>query len=147
MIAAKILNAQMKPLANLIHRSNNTEGRGMNTRTNSRRKTGLTIKYRTQLDTASKAVTLMTFTSTVYGSMLLFFFSIKHNINFIDLISPGILISAGTLALFMLTLIFTLMIAILYVNKESIQNSFLCLIYINPCKKNTQIQKNNHGIL
>lgn len=107
----------------------------MNSKTNSRRKTGLTINYRTQLDTASKAVTLMTFTSTVYGSMLLFFFSIKHNINFIDLISPGILISAGTLALFMLTFIFTLMIAILYVNKESIQNSFLCLIYITPCKK------------
>ncbi|MDR8536425.1 MULTISPECIES: hypothetical protein [Serratia] len=107
----------------------------MNTRANSRRKTGLTIKYRTQLDTASKAVTLVTFTSTVYGSMLLFFFSIKHNINFIDLISPGILISAGTLALFMLTMISALIIAILYVNKESIQNSFLCLIYITPYKK------------
>lgn len=77
----------------------------------------------------------MMFTLTVYGSMILFFFSIKHNINFIDLISPGILISAGTLALFMLTVTFTLMIAILYVNKESIQNSFLCLIYITPYKK------------
>ncbi|BEM75646.1 hypothetical protein SME36J_50690 (plasmid) [Serratia marcescens] len=113
----------------------------MNTRANSRRKTGLTIKYRTLLDTASKAVTLMTFTATIYGSMLLFFFSIKHNINFVDLISPGILISAGTLALFMLTLIFTLIIAILYVNKESIQNSFFCLIYITPYRKAHKYKK------
>ena len=107
----------------------------MNSSANSRRKTGSTIKYRTQLDTASKAVTLMTFIATIYGSMILFFFSIKHNINFIDLISPGILISVGSLALFILTFISILTIAIPYINKESIQNSYLCLIYISPCKK------------
>lgn len=83
----------------------------------------------------------MTLTATIYGSILLFFLSIKHNINFFDLISLGILISSGTLALFMLTLIFTLMIAILYVNKESIQNSFLCFIYIISYKKAYKYKK------
>lgn len=104
----------------------------MTTKEDKRKRMNQAIKGKTCLELVSISATLITFTATVYGSMLLFFFSIKHNIKFIDLISPGILISTGTLALTMLILISTLMVAISYINKESSQNYFLFLIYLTP---------------
>ncbi|BEM75226.1 hypothetical protein SME36J_46490 [Serratia marcescens] len=104
----------------------------MTTKEDRKKRIHQAIKGKTCLELVSISATLITFTATVYGSILLLFFSIKHNVKFIDLISPGILISAGTLAITMLSFISTLMVAISYINKESSQNNFLFLIYLPP---------------
>ncbi len=98
------------------------------------KKTNWVYKYKIILDLISKTATLTTLIFAFYGSMLLFSFSRKYNINFIDLITSNILISIGCLAIFMIVIISIFMITILYINNITSNNSFLCFTYITPYK-------------
>ncbi|CAI1805231.1 Uncharacterised protein [Serratia ficaria] len=79
------------------------------------------IKYELKdlADISSNLVSIVTFSSIIYGALLLLSFSASYNIDFIDLISTKLLISIGAISAIIITFIAGMVAFLLYVNKEA----------------------------
>lgn len=80
-------------------------------------------KFKEHTETLGNLVSTITFSSIIYGAILLLFFSASHNIDFIDLMSTKLLISVGSISAIIIILIIGVILFILYIN-FGIANNF-----------------------
>lgn len=73
-------------------------------------------KFKEYAEILGNLVSTITFSSIIYGAILLLSFSASHNIDFIDLMSTKLLISVGSISSIIIMLIIGIILFILYIN-------------------------------
>lgn len=84
--------------------------------TETKERSGSKKKLKEYTEILGNLVSTITFSSMIYGAILLLSFSVSHNIDFIDLISTKLLISVGSISAIIIILIIGIILFILYIN-------------------------------